>query len=76
MNEALVPLGLILIFVGILLVIFGLTSSTKETKFAFGGFIGPIPFGFANDPKLLWVVLTISVVLLVVFLLPLIKHIV
>lgn len=57
MNEYLIPLGIVFIFVGILLIsvgtIFG-SGTTSNTKVAFGGFIGPLPFGFANDKGVLY----------------------
>ncbi|NOZ82158.1 MAG: DUF131 domain-containing protein [Candidatus Micrarchaeota archaeon] len=68
-TEVLVTLGLILIIAGfIVLLAAGLKG---ETRFAFGGFIGPVPFGFANDQKLLWIViLVITIALLVLYLRP------
>jgi uncharacterized membrane protein len=50
------------------LVFIGALASAKSTdvKFGFGGFIGPIPFGFANDPRILiaLIVLMIAIILL------------
>lgn len=70
MPEALIILGFILLFIAVVLIVIGIISSGKmETKFAFGGFIGPLPFGFANDPKLLWAVIIISVLIIVFYIL-------
>jgi len=71
--ENLIIIGLILLFVGIILIIVGSISSAKNVKFGFGGFIGPIPFGFANDPRLLWIVIIVTIVLLIVFIFPLLR---
>lgn len=69
MAQELVTIGFILLFVAIALIIIGAATGGKtDTKYAVGGFIGPIPFGFGNDPKIVWAVLIISVVLLVLFL--------
>ncbi len=57
--------GLVLIIVGITLILL----SAIEGKFAFVGFIGPIPFGFGNDPKLLKFLLVISAVVLILLIL-------
>ena len=65
--EQLTNFGVIIIFVGFLIVIIGLLNSSKEgyskTKVAVGGFIGFIPFGFGNDKKLVWFVTILSVIL-------------
>jgi len=68
MVENLILIGFVLLFIAIVLIVIGFISSSKETKFGFGGFIGPIPFGFANDQRMLWLVIIISVVLLFLFL--------
>ena len=39
-------IGIVLVSVGILLIAF---SAGRDAKFAAGGFIGPVPFGFGND---------------------------
>jgi len=65
----LVPIGIVLIFIGMLAVFIGSTSSVKagdkNTKVAIGGFISFIPFGFANDKNLLYFVLGLSAFLIV-----------
>lgn len=72
--ENLITIGLILLFVGIILIIVGSISSAKNVKFGFGGFIGPIPFGFANDPRLLWIVIIVTIVLLIIFIFPILSR--
>ncbi|MEM7820850.1 MAG: DUF131 domain-containing protein [Candidatus Aenigmatarchaeota archaeon] len=75
MPNVLVLSGIVLLFIAIILIIFG-TISRGEIKWAVGGFIGPIPFGFGNDPRLLWAVILISVMLLLIFILPLFKQLI
>lgn len=68
MAQELVTLGIILLFVAIILIFAGsITSGKSDVKFGFGGFIGPIPFGFANDPRMLWIILVIMGALLAFF---------
>jgi uncharacterized membrane protein len=63
-------LGFILIFVGMLLIIISaLSSSEGKTKFAFFGFIGPIPFGFGNSQELLKIAIIASIIGLIIFIL-------
>ena len=65
--EQLINFGVIIIFIGFLVVIIGLLNSAKEdsskTKVAVGGFIGFVPFGFGNDKKLVWFVTILSLIL-------------
>ncbi len=69
--EELIKIGLLLIFAGMLLTVIGALLSAKgeDVKVAVGGFIGPIPFGFANDTKLLVLVIALSLICLIAFLL-------
>jgi len=63
-------LGFILIFVGILLIIISAISSAEgKTKFAFFGFIGPIPFGFGNSQELLKIAIVTSIAGVIIFIL-------
>ncbi|MBI4017519.1 MAG: DUF131 domain-containing protein [Candidatus Aenigmarchaeota archaeon] len=66
-NEQLISLGITVILIGFLLLVVGSFGSAEKSqvKVGVGGFIGPIPFGFANDPRMLWVVLALSVLLFV-----------
>jgi len=67
--EQLVMLGVIVIFIGVAIVIIGsLLGAGKgegEAKIAVGGFIGPIPFGFANDRPLLYVVIAAAIIMFI-----------
>jgi len=72
--ENLIVIGIILLFAGIMLIIVGSISSAKNVKFGFGGFIGPIPFGFANDPRLLWIVIIVTIVFLIIFIFPILSR--
>ena len=69
MEETLIKFGIILIFVGFLMVFLGaiLSAKSENVKFGFGGFIGPIPFGFANDPRMLVLIIAISLLILLLF---------
>ncbi|MBU0461145.1 MAG: DUF131 domain-containing protein [Nanoarchaeota archaeon] len=60
--ESMILIGIFLIFIGFALVATGtiLGAGTKETKgtnvkVAAGGFIGPIPFGFASDKQMFYI---------------------
>ncbi len=69
--EQLISLGIVIIFIGFIVVFFGILKGAKETsstKVAVGGFIGPIPFGFGNDKNLVWFVTILSVVLFLLWL--------
>ena len=69
--EQLISLGMLVIFLGFIIVFFGVLKSSKEntsTKIAVGGFIGPIPFGFGNDKNLVWFVTIISAALFLIWL--------
>jgi len=69
-NYNLVSIGIFVILIGFILVFFGAlsSSSTKDTKVAVGGFIGFIPFGFANDKRIMWVLIALMAFALVFFL--------
>ncbi|MBI1969809.1 DUF131 domain-containing protein, partial [Candidatus Woesearchaeota archaeon] len=74
-NINLIAIGMLVIFLGILLIIIGSLQVMKEskgkteTKVAIGGFFGPIPFGFANDKQFLYIVLGISIFFFLLWLL-------
>jgi len=73
LAEQIITIGIIMLFISLLLIIIGSFMSSKDTKFGFGGFIGPIPFGFANDPRMLWFIFIITIVILILFVLPLFR---
>lgn len=63
--EQLVLLGIALILVGFLLVFLGSVLAEKgNVRVGVGGFIGPIPFGFASDKQLLYLIIAVSLGLL------------
>ncbi|MCX8178571.1 MAG: hypothetical protein N3D75_01940 [Candidatus Aenigmarchaeota archaeon] len=66
MQETMFLVGFSLIFIGIILILISSIRSAK-VEYAFGGFIGPIPFGWANTKQGL--VLIIILLFLVAFLL-------
>jgi uncharacterized membrane protein len=61
----LTTVGIGLLFLGIFLIFMGtfldVGKQKTESKVAFGGFIGFIPFGFANDKRLFWVMIAITI---------------
>ncbi len=71
-TEYLIIIGVLLIIIGFISVLFGSIMGAKEgakAKVAVGGFIGPIPFGFGNDKRLVWIVTALSIVLFLAWLL-------
>lgn len=66
-SSQLIIIGIIVIFIGMFMVFFGSIAGMQkgESKVAVGGFIGFIPFGFANDKRMLWVVVGISLAFMV-----------
>jgi len=71
MNHQLLSIGILIILVGFAIVVIGsLTGPQKgDTKVAVGGFIGFIPFGFANDKRFLWAGIGLSFFILVFYVL-------
>lgn len=62
MGNELVTLGIVAIFAGVVLVMVGsLTSGKSDVHVGVGGFIGPIPFGFANNPTMLKIIIGVTV---------------
>lgn len=63
--QSLILAGILLIITGLIIIFFGVLSSSKDpnAKVAVGGFIGPIPFGFGNDWQLVWIGAIISLAL-------------
>jgi uncharacterized membrane protein len=73
MEEQLIIIGFLTVFIGIALIIIGsiLTATkSKQTKveWGFGGFIGPIPFGAASREDILKVIMVISLLFFIFFL--------
>lgn len=71
MEQSLVFLGIILVFAGIIIIILGslIGEQKGEVMFGVGGFIGPIPFGFANEKGMLYLVMAIALVMFLIFIL-------
>ncbi len=72
MDERMVLLGFALVFVGIIVIMLGSVLGAKgksggSSGFAVGGFIGPIPFGWATDKPLLYAVIALSVIMFLIF---------
>lgn len=66
--EQLITIGVIVVFIGMILIIIGsiLGAGDGKAKIAVGGFIGPIPFGFANDKPLLYAVIAIAMIVFII----------
>jgi len=58
-------IGIALIFVGIFVIIAS-SSKSSNVEWAFGGFIGPIPFGFVKNKKMFYILLAIIAVFFIV----------
>ncbi|MBU5678292.1 MAG: DUF131 domain-containing protein [Candidatus Nanoarchaeia archaeon] len=69
-SNSIMIAGVVLIFIGILLILFSLIigETTGRTKFSIGGFIGPLVFGFGNDPKMVRFAVIVSLIMLALFL--------
>lgn len=69
MNEKLFFIGILLILIGSFIVFIASLLNSKNVKFAFGGFIGFIPFGFANDAQMLFAIIMLMFFILLFLLL-------
>ena len=69
--ENLALIGVILLIIGIILILVG--SLQGNVKVGVGGFIGPLPFGFANDPRMLQLVIILTIIIAAVFILFLLR---
>tara|TARA_Y100000310_G_scaffold231819_1_gene234531 strand:- start:9631 stop:9882 length:252 start_codon:yes stop_codon:yes gene_type:complete len=71
MTYNLTSIGILVILIGFALVFIGAMtqsfSGKSDTKVAVGGFIGFIPFGFGNDKRMVWVLITLMAIALVFF---------
>ena len=66
--ENLVLIGFVVIVIGIILILIGSLSGKADVKVGIGGFIGPLPFGWANDPKILPWIIALTAIIAIVFL--------
>ncbi len=63
----LIQIGFVFVLIGIVLLTLGALFSAKgKTYAAFGGFIGPFPFGFATDPRMFLVLIALLVLALII----------
>ncbi|MEM5802014.1 MAG: DUF131 domain-containing protein [Candidatus Aenigmatarchaeota archaeon] len=71
MMEYLVPIGILVIFIGFILILIGaiFASSKGKTDFAVVGLIGPLPFGIASREDLLKFGIIITLILFAIFIL-------
>lgn len=60
-------MGFVLVFLGMILLVIGALQNAGKTKtdFAFGGIIGFIPFGFASDPRMFWIMVALLILILI-----------
>ena len=74
-TESLIGIGILVILIGFALVLIGSFLASKDGKVegAFVGFIGFIPIGFATSEKMLYVGIAITIILLLIFLIPIIR---
>jgi uncharacterized membrane protein len=66
--ENLFFIGLIFIILGIILIITAILHQKGEIKVGIGGFIGPVPFGFANEPEMMKLIIIVVAIVAIVFL--------
>jgi len=71
LPENLIPIGVVVIFLGFFIILLGALMGTRDSKveWAFGGFIGPVPFGFASKKEWLKFIIVVSLIFLLVFVL-------
>lgn len=62
-----VLLGILFILIGAAILIISGLFGRPELKVGVGGFIGPFPFGFANDRGLLYIIIAVIAVAFVLF---------
>ena len=66
--ENLALIGFIVVIIGIILILIGAIQG-GNAKVGIGGFIGPFPFGFANDPRMLQIIIALTLIIAVIFIL-------
>ena len=72
MAQSLITIGIALLLIGIILIVIGSLSSTTKgeksnVKVAFGGFIGFIPFGWASDKQMFYILIALMILALIFF---------
>jgi len=70
MSKFFLLLGLAFVIIGIVIIaaVAFLGKGEVKAEGAVGGFIGPVPFGFATSKGMLYLVITLSLVMAAVFL--------
>jgi len=71
MEENLILAGIVMIFLGILLIVIGTILSSREAKVEWGffGLIGPIPIGAWSSQKMFVLTLIVLIFLITILLL-------
>ena len=73
LQENLVLVGFAVVFIGIIIIVIASLLGAKESgtkvNVGIGGFIGIIPFGFANSKEMLYLTIAITLAVFVVFVL-------
>lgn len=66
MEQSILALGMLIVIIGIIVIAAGsLMGGKGKSEFAVGGFIGPIPFGFASSREMLYMAVGLTVILLI-----------
>ncbi len=66
MQEKLFLIGIGLIFLGIFItIIASFLSGSGKVEYGVGGFIGPIPFGWASNKNMLYVIIGLTLILFI-----------
>ena len=79
MNQPqVIGLGIIIILLGAIIIFssmfFNKSTSKTETKFAVGGIIGFIPFGFGNDKKMVMISIAVTAIFALIFILAFLRR--
>ena len=67
--DQLILIGIIVVFVGIFLIFVGsVLENEGKSKFAFWGFIGPLPFfGSGNGKNTIYLIAALAVIIFILF---------
>ena len=71
MKEYLITIGIVIIFLGMILITVGMINKPQKdndtkSKMFVGGFIGPIPFGFGNDKEMFYIGIILSAIIITI----------
>ena len=69
MSNSLILLGFALVVIGIIIMLLGAAHGKSKVEWGVGGFIGPVPVGFASSPMMLYVIIAFMTVVMLFFLL-------